>query len=268
MKEISLREQQLISLDILTYFDEICEKNNIKYSLGGGTLIGAVRHQGFIPWDDDIDVYMLRDEYLRFIQIWKDKDTEHSYYKLSSAEDINGTMVGEITKIFDTRTYLLEPNGKENSIFIDIFILDYVPNEPNLIFQMMKKHRRLKLRLTSCRKKIYKYKDNKILHRLFTKLTDYFFNKMTKNLELFRLKYTGNNCDYICLVMSDYYGNWEKSYMPKEYFLQFQKTKFENKLFPITSFYDQHLTEYYGNYMELPPEKDRRSHHTVKVCWK
>ncbi|MDO5055523.1 MAG: LicD family protein, partial [Pasteurella oralis] len=176
MRKITLREHQLITLDILKYFNKICIENNIKYSLGGGTLIGAVRHQGFIPWDDDIDVYMCRDEYEKFVQTWQHQ--QHTRYDLSLAESIDGMIPGEMTKIFDKETRLIDTKGRTTGIFIDIFIWDGVPNDSYIIYKAMKKHRRIKLRFSSCRKRWYRAGENTFTRAIFSKLSHYFFNKM------------------------------------------------------------------------------------------
>lgn len=111
MKKLTLREQQLVCLDILDYFHALCERYKISYSLGGGTLIGAIRHKGFIPWDDDIDVYMHRDEYQKFVDVWFQET--HEYYNMETVEDILAQKTGEMAKIFDCRTQITEIKGKK-----------------------------------------------------------------------------------------------------------------------------------------------------------
>ncbi|OOF42138.1 phosphorylcholine transferase LicD [Rodentibacter trehalosifermentans] len=261
MRKITLRGQQLIALDILKYFNHICAKNNIKYSLGGGTLIGAVRHQGFIPWDDDIDVYMCRDEYEKFVKAWQLQ--QHTKYELSLAESIDGILPGVMTKIVDKETYLVETNRRVTGIFIDIFIWDGVPNEPLLIYKAMRKHRLVELRFSSCRKRWIRAKENSLMKAIFSKLSHYFFNKMMADLTLFQKKYPIVRSDYIGLL-SDY-GNWQKSYMPKTYFSDVVYFNFEGERLPIMNGYHEYLTMYYGNYMTLPPLEERKLHHTVAV---
>lgn len=261
MKKLTLKEIQKISLKILIYFDEFCKKHNIMYSLGGGSLIGAIRHKGFIPWDDDIDIYMLRDEYNRFIDLWN-KET-HKRYILSSAEDINGFMPGELTKIFDKDTILIDTKGRKSHIFIDIFIFDGVPENNKLLYREMKKHRRIKLRFSSCRKRWFKAK-NKFINYLFHKLSIYLFNRMMLNLNRIQLSYPIKNTDYIGLFLSDY-GNWERSYMKKEYFNSTKLVKFENYDLPVMNGYHEHLTIYYGDYMEYPPLDKQKPNHALEA---
>ena len=125
MRDITeLEELHQIETDILTAIDEICRKENIRYYLAGGTLLGAVRHKGFIPWDDDIDIAMPRDDYERFLKVMR--KGAHPYYKilaLEYKEDYPYTFA----KVVDTRTRLQEEIGKdlpEMGVFIDIFPLD------------------------------------------------------------------------------------------------------------------------------------------------
>lgn len=262
MKKINLREHQLIALEILKYFDKVCSENNIRYSLGGGTLIGAARHQGFIPWDDDVDVYMCRDEYQKFVEVWK--KMHHKRYEISLAEDITGFMSGSMTKIFDVKSLLIDVQNRKSPVFIDIFILDGVPNNANLIYEFMKKHKKCKTHFFSCRKRWFKSKEGTWQQKLFSTLSHYLFNKMQSNLRIFQKQYPFEKSEYIGLVLSDY-GCWQKSYMPKNYFDDVTYLDFEGNKYPVMKEYHKHLTEYYGDYMQLPPEKDRNPTHAKEV---
>uniref|UniRef100_Q0I2Q8 Lipopolysaccharide cholinephosphotransferase n=1 Tax=Histophilus somni (strain 129Pt) TaxID=205914 RepID=Q0I2Q8_HISS1 len=186
----------MISLDILDYFHHICEAHNIQYSLGGGTLIGAIRHQGFIPWDDDIDVYMLWSEYQKFVSVWN--KLSHNFYKLSPIETFDGDVVGEMAKIYDERTYLSEKH-RASHIFIDIFILDYVPSDLGILYKSMKKHRRLTLRFKSLRKCFYRAKDKSGCKKILGKLSQIYYEKMQANLSRLRETYNEKNSDNIGL---------------------------------------------------------------------
>ncbi|WP_288677479.1 LicD family protein [uncultured Aggregatibacter sp.] len=262
MKKLGLREQQLITLEILKYFDQFCHTHNIKYSLGGGTLIGAVRHKGFIPWDDDIDIYICRDEYQRFVTHWNEKN--HDRYELSAAENIDSIMPGEITKICDKNTLLIDNKGRKSGIFMDIFIYDGVPNSPNIIYKMMKKHRRIKLRFSSCRKRWNRAQNGTLLYKILQKLSLFLFRKMENNLKEFQAKYPIDKSNYIGLVLSDY-GGWQKSYMPKSYFGNVIYLPFEGYNFPVMEKYHLHLTMYYGDYMQLPPLEEQKPQHTTEA---
>ncbi|MFU2056910.1 LicD family protein, partial [Avibacterium paragallinarum] len=258
----SLDDIQKISLDILIYFDSFCKRNNINYSLGGGTLIGAVRHKGFIPWDDDVDVYMLKDEYDKFISLWSKES--HSRYKLSAAESIDGFMPGEMTKIFDNKTLLTDIKGRKSNLFIDIFIFDGVPSNPKILYKEMKKHRRIKLRFSSCRKRWYHNGKNKILNYIFSNLSIWLFDKMMTNLARVRSNNPIEKSELIGLFLSDY-GNWKKSYMKKEYFSSTILADFEGYKFPIMNGYHEHLMMYYGDYMKYPPLDQQKPSHSLEA---
>ena len=145
-------------------------------------------------------------------------------------------------------------------MFMDIFIYDGVPNEPKIIYPLMKKHRRIKLRFSSCKKRWLRAKENTVKKAILNKLSHFLFSKMQKNLAQFQIKYPIKQCDYIGLVLSDY-GGWQKSYMPKEYFNHIVYKEFEGRQFQVMNGYHEHLTQYYGDYMKLPPEEDQKPHH-------
>ena len=115
-----------IALDILLDFDNLCRRNGIKYSLAYGTLIGAVRHKGYIPWDDDIDVIMLRDEYEKFVKIANKLKREHTFISL----DTNTLYSAPLAKIYNNTTVLKETKHRDLidiGVYIDVFVFDYVP---------------------------------------------------------------------------------------------------------------------------------------------
>ena len=124
-----LRRLQLTQLEILEYVDSFCKDNNIKYSLYAGTLLGAVRHQGFIPWDDDLDICMPRNEYDKFIRLWN--DNEHEKYFLQNKEN-TPTFTQSFTKIRKKNTNFLQEDDLgmdyHTGIFIDVFPVDRIPN--------------------------------------------------------------------------------------------------------------------------------------------
>lgn len=125
-KEISLKDRQLRILDIMKDVDSFCRENNIPYTLSSGTLLGAVRHGGFIPWDDDADMFMLREDFDRFAKIFKsDKYKLHNTTYSPGDEYLAGYI-----KIVDTSAYTLNKRGgKEPGLFVDIFPLDRVPED-------------------------------------------------------------------------------------------------------------------------------------------
>ena len=139
LKKMTFQEQRQCLVDMVEYIDQVCQKNDIKYSMMFGTLLGAVRHQGFIPWDDDIDLAVLRDDYNKMKKIFNESKDKR-YIFLDNLVDQK--YVSPWAKIIDTKTYILE-NGQRQSdnygMFIDIFPYDKHPKSLNFIDYLEKK---------------------------------------------------------------------------------------------------------------------------------
>ena len=130
-----LKELQEIELNIMKSIHEFCEANDIKYVLAYGTLIGAVRHDGFIPWDDDIDIHMPRNDYDRFVKMFPEWGKERNI-EIVSSHTVGNEFPRDILKVCDNRTLLVAKNYKNNckmGVFVDIWPLDKMPNDINVI---------------------------------------------------------------------------------------------------------------------------------------
>lgn len=258
MKELSLREQQLILLDILKYFDGVCRKHNIKYTLCGGTLIGAIRHKGFIPWDDDIDIYITRDEYEKFRKVLSEE--KHEYYYLSDSSDFESFTAAFCPRIYDKRTLLTNYVRRPQPIFLDVIVLDYIEkNEENI--GILKNYKETYLKFLEYH---VKHMNSSIfIHKLFYRYrARYYFNKMMKDIKYF----AKNDKSKSDMLASTFYifDGIDKAFIPAEYFNNFIEVDFEGNKFLSIKEYDEHLTFYYGDYMQLPPEKERSPKHTRK----
>jgi len=136
MKSIELNEQKQILVDILQNVHDFCKKNQINYSLAGGSLIGAIRHKGFIPWDDDIDILLHRDEYERFLQMYVDPS---GIYQLHSMKN-DPQYCYPFAKVEDTRTIINENvSGPKMGISIDVFPVDDLFDDRDKCLSYIKK---------------------------------------------------------------------------------------------------------------------------------
>ncbi len=131
---VQLKKYQI---DILKTVHRFCIDNKISYWLDSGTLLGAIRHKGYIPWDDDIDIAMLRPDYDKFMRLFNEKNERYKFYTIEN----NSQFLYPIGKVLDTSTVLYEPNkqGNKLSINIDIFVYDNAPDNDKLVEKMYKK---------------------------------------------------------------------------------------------------------------------------------
>ncbi len=147
MKKLNLDEIKKIEFEILIAFDTVCKEHNLRYGLSGGTLLGAIRHGGFIPWDDDIDVVMPRPDYERLIDISNKVFNDRLFF---STPKTDYNTVHAYGKLYDMRTELIEfPDSKrlKSHVYIDVFPLDGLPNDANKNCKHRKKVRKRMLTL-------------------------------------------------------------------------------------------------------------------------
>lgn len=261
MKKISLEEIKKIELDILINFDAFCKENNLKYYLSGGTLLGAIRHKGFIPWDDDIDVCMPRKDYEKLIKIFPYKFKDK--YILKATEKNN--FISPFTKIVDSRTVIdlkYVKNKFEKSLWIDIFPVDGLPSNKKKIKEIYIKvsfYRKL-LVLNTAK---FKTSKGKLLKQIFkpfaifiAKLIGVKF--LIKKIENIALSNSYDKSEYVGAVTWGLYGIGEC--MKKSEFEKVVYVDFEGYKFPTFSCWDSYLRGLYRNYMELPPVEKRKTH--------
>lgn len=136
MRLLTIKERQHRMLEIMKDVDAFCRSHKIPYTLCGGTLLGAVRHNGFIPWDDDLDIYMLRADYERFKLLYK----SNSYRILTNSDTDHNILPVTFSKVTDPNTFTLnKDNIREHGVFIDVFPLDAIPENPDLQKKYTKK---------------------------------------------------------------------------------------------------------------------------------
>ncbi len=262
MKKIELVEQKKILVEILKYIDDICKKNDIKYSLICGSLIGAIRHKGIIPWDDDIDIALLPEEYDKLMNALSKKNDR---YILLDPER-NPKYYYPFAKLVDSRTTMFEKGIKtidNYGVYVDIFRYDYVSNN-KLIRKLHYKYlifiQTLFSRAMLDPKNIKRLKSKLIV--IFARIIGVnYFRK--KHMRLCRSK---KKTDYVLINWPEY--GFNKEIMKTVDFQKYQKVKFENIEAMILTDYDEVLRTMYGDYMQLPPEKDRVARHVTEIYWR
>lgn len=264
MKQINTEELKQIQLNILDRIHTFCVEHGINYSLSSGSLIGAVRHKGYIPWDDDIDIYMLKPDYNRFEAEFSDK-----YFKIISPWNCKDCIF-PFAKVYDSRTLLIEDVDnyeKGLGVNIDIFQVDSVPDD-------IRKRKRL-FRWNSILDSLMILKITRLSSgRAWSKNVLLFIGKIfllcipvsfIVKRKIYLVRNFNPNAKDICNVMA---GGGINVCLPMEVMKNFIDIEFEGNLFKCMADYDLYLRKNYGDYMQLPPAEERTSHHSFKAYWK
>lgn len=261
-RELTLNEIQDKTFLVLKKIKEICEEENIKYWLSYGTLIGAIRHEGFIPWDDDIDIQMPREDYEKFISYCmknkeKLKPFELFHYKTSTK------YIYPIARFSDSRYINIYNNDKDYGLglFVDIYPMDDCNAKSKKLIISTKFYRSI-IGICGCKKLFSSVsltsKIKRILFYPFYKLIN--LNKLLEKYDsLFK-----NNCfgsgNYDCFIWTNAHPQFTKAE-----FEEITSAKFCGDYFNIPKKYDYILSCLYNDYMTLPPEEERIGHHFYKV---
>lgn len=261
MKELTKEELCQTQIQILDHIADFCDRHGITYFLACGSLIGALRHKGFIPWDDDIDLFMPRDEYNRLMKIYSDPTGRYTL-----CEPARGTQgyLYSYAKVCDNNTlyYEEEVPGYIMGVNVDIFPLDYVPE--NIRWRPL--YWKLKRFLYDVRR----FK----MHRNYWHAPSYYYFRRyfpiplpLLNAILHRLFKSGRPTSTVCNMT-------EANRLPRECFpascIQGEPVlvEFEGKHYKTMPGYDQYLRNFYGDYMTPPPEDKRASIHHFKAYWR
>ncbi len=256
-----VRKLQLIELDILKEVDRICRKNDIKYFLCGGTLIGAIRHKGFVPWDDDIDMLMTRDNYNKFIKACKN-DLGDKYF--IDCYQTNKKCTFPYIKIKEKGTLYVETKNQDcyddnSSIWIDVFPLDAV-KKPLGKFQLFqyKMYNYITTLITIKNGSNY-YQNSKIKKKIYGFILKFVpFRLMVFTLNKVITHYKLDKVDY-CTSFCSSYGIFKETY-EKDKLFPYNELEFEDCKFMGISGYDYFLGKIYGDYMKLPPKEKKVNH--------
>lgn len=242
-------------LKILNVIDKVCREHNINYILDSGTMLGAVRHKGFIPWDDDADIIMLREDYEKFIEIAnKDFSEEFRFecYENTKNYPYNFGKVRSVNTVFkENYTAHLDIN---HGVYIDIFPMDYAEEKKYLKvirkIQFFTGVRYTKLRM------LKGFSLARIAYTPFCLLPLKTINSILTKL----MKYNYKQSDGVCKLC--HHGP-NKPIIPKSYFTDRIEVEFEDTKFYIPREYDTFLSGRYGDYMKLPPEEKQNPCHNL-----
>ena len=282
MNIITLDEMKRIELNILIDVANFCEKHKLRYYLCGGTLLGAIRHKGFIPWDDDIDIIMPRPDYMKFLTEYNKRESPYRVNSMINHKDWYSTYAD----VEDTRTIKINGNfnnlGK-HGINIDLFPMDGSPDDKQerkrfwLINNVLTRIATLSaLRFTVS--KYYADRDVsfsglriiartgiKFLGIPIARVICHFFD-LNQIVTHRAMKYDVDTSEYIGVSTFPHYGY--KECVKGATFLKGKKRIFEGIYFNTPDNYDEYLSNLYGDYMMLPPKDKQVSHHDFKVYWK
>lgn len=260
-----------IQLEILQEVHNVCEQNNIHYCIGFGTVLGAVRHKGFIPWDDDADIMMLREEYEKFKKVannklgtkffFQDHETDKEYlWGYGKVRNINTEYIRIGQEHIQSKT----------GVFIDIFPMDNVPE--SLLGKLVQDFTCFCYR-KALWARVGKVNEKNILKKVVYKVLavvdkEYIFNSLDKKIKKYNAKKTKR---VRCLMYIAPGKQWNRTLndinsrygMKREWLKKRKQYKFENLLLWGPKDYDSYLTYIYGDYMTLPPEEKRVAHAPV-----
>lgn len=260
-------ELRKIQMDILSYVDKVCHEQNIKYSISGGTLIGAVRHKGFIPWDDDIDIMLTRQEYDKLVKALSGDYEDSKPYKILT-HSISKDFQFPYAKIVDERTILREnvKGCKDFGVFVDVFPIDYIPKSGvNLLFSRMRFLYNILIlkRLTTNRKRSFLKNATIKLSQII--LAPVSSDRILDKMDAIARKAGRQTTDKMaCLV----WGYGKKEIIPAGVHQKHCMIPFEDRTYMAIADYNTYLTNLYGDYMKLPPKDKQISHHDFEAYWK
>ena len=255
-----------IEIEILEQFHLFCIKNNLRYTLAYGTLIGAIRHKGFIPWDDDIDVMMPREDYEKMLKLWSEEVSDQYVLQDYNSDDDYTNNFAKIRK--NNTTFIQSEDEKQKKyhkgIFIDVFPGDRIPN--NFILKKI-------VYIASAVNLLYSRKFCSglngligVIEKILLKTNKTNFSKRRNYAEKI-MKHWNKNTElkfvFPCTIQCC------KKYLPSDMFENLKIANFENREFYITKNYDEILRNEYGNYMLFPPENEQKwKHHPILIDFK
>ena len=263
---ISFDEARQIELNILEYIDKTLKDKGISYWLDAGTLLGSVRHKGFIPWDDDIDLVILRQDYDRAIELLNNSSRRYKVLTMHNTEDYYYTFA----KVIDTHTHIVERGWREIKslgICVDLFPLDYLPAEDkefsyfaNTIFALRSMATFSMMDREQFKRARFKQKMECLAGRIYGP------KRALKKIEKICADYSAAHPD-TGMIADIVAANDRGVRISSDVFARTLDGEFEGNLYPIPVGYDRLLRSYYGEYMELPPVEQQVPTHAFHAYW-
>ena len=266
MDQNTLEQLHKHELEIMDEFVKICNKYNLTYFLYGGTLLGAVRHKGFIPWDDDLDLAMPRKDYEKFIEVAKNE--LNSKFELDNYHT-NKLCYLNFSKIRNKNTILVQDFQKDNyegpkGIWIDIFPLDNAKKEEGKLQSLRIIFIKAMRSIAHYKSNIYlgnnKIKIKKVLGKIFGIIP---LNTLLSMQDTLMKKNEKKETEYFISIASQY--NYKKQTMKKDIFIPAKELEFEGRKYKVPNNYTYFLERIYGDYMKLPPKEKRITHNPVEI---
>lgn len=263
----TLRKLQLSELTILKEIKRVCQLHGIEYSLAGGTLLGALRHKGFIPWDDDIDIYMTLDNFIKFEEVASTSLKKKFFFQTPKTDsECKSYFCGRVRlegTIFESNS--LPNNWKHNGFFVDVLPVLKVPKskiKQKIFFYFFQ----VLIRIIWLRNDYNPHPSHPLFY-LIMKLTYYFSflcpSKLIENILVnYHKKYESlKDFMYIDLLSS----NFNSSIIEKNLFETLKEIQFEDDYFTVFDDSEVFLTKYYGDWKKLPPKEEQIPHHILKI---
>lgn len=268
-QELTIQEMQAVSLEVLKVISEICEEQGFRYSLIYGTLIGAVRHHGYIPWDDDVDIMMPRPDYDKFLKYFQAHASEYPHLRAFN-RDACKEYPYMITRISDDRYWIDMENEKPYGmgIFVDIYPYDGLGNTKEEAVRYGMKGDRLSSLCYQSTRMHFAIETTTSVVRKAIKYPVYLMSKLIgkeffqRRLESLARKRNYDESQYIGCVV--WLSGGERDIFERRWFDETIMVPYEKYEFRIPKYYDEVLRHTYGDYMKLPPESERIGHHYYK----
>ena len=260
--ELGLKEAQKLMVKILKEVHRICEKHNIKYFLDAGTLIGAVRHKGFIPWDDDLDIGMLREDYNKFLAVAKDELPEYLFLQTFDNDQFYDIYqvpckIRYNNTLFIQKTIAENPK-MHNGIYIDVLPYDSLPKKRWLYKLQRKISNNLIKSFVRIREMPEKLTlKNRITHSVYKIIVNILKDSGRQKIFNMLIKWNDKNSPYMAYGVDT---PWDEYVYRKEDFFELSQLEFEGEKFYAPNNPDAILTRLYGDYMTLPKEEERQWH--------